>query len=94
MDYESEQAMELEALEAIFADQLEEFEGNRPEGWSNHGKTWAITIHPSAGAGASGREGPGVLRDGRDKETQRELWDQKTRVVCRDGLTNQHVVTR
>lgn len=50
MDYESEQAMELEALEAIFADQLEEFEGNTPEGWSRHGKTWAITILPSAGA--------------------------------------------
>lgn len=49
MDYESEQAMELEALEAIFADQLEEFEGNTPEGWSKHGKTWAITILPSAG---------------------------------------------
>lgn len=41
--------MELEALEAIFADHLEEFEGNTPEGWSKHGKTWAITILPSAG---------------------------------------------
>jgi hypothetical protein len=50
MDYESEQSMELEALEAIFADHLEEFEGNTPEGWSKHGKTWAITILPSAGA--------------------------------------------
>jgi hypothetical protein len=49
MDYEGEQAMELEALEAIFADQLEEFEGNTPEGWSKHGKTWGITIYPSAG---------------------------------------------
>lgn len=49
MDYEGEQAMELEALEAIFADHLEEFDSNKPEGWSKHGKTWAITIHPSAG---------------------------------------------
>jgi hypothetical protein len=49
MDYEGEQAMELEALEAIFADHLEEFEGNKPEGWSKHGTTWGITIHPSAG---------------------------------------------
>lgn len=49
MDYEGEQAMELEALEAIFPDQLEEWEGSRPEGWSAHGKTWAITIHPAAG---------------------------------------------
>lgn len=51
MDYASEQAMELEALEAIFADHLEEFDGNKPEGWSKHGTTWAITIHPSAGVG-------------------------------------------
>lgn len=49
MDYEAEQAMELEALEAIFPDQLEEFDGNVPDGWSKHGKTWAITIQPSAG---------------------------------------------
>jgi hypothetical protein len=48
-DHEGEQAMELEALEAIFPDQLEEWEGNTPDGWPAHGKTWAVTIRPAAG---------------------------------------------
>eukprot|EP00879_Flechtneria_rotunda_P005620 GHRR01005916.1.p1 GENE.GHRR01005916.1~~GHRR01005916.1.p1 ORF type:complete len:275 (+),score=108.70 GHRR01005916.1:394-1218(+) len=48
MDYEAEQAMELEALEAIFPDDLEEFEGNLPDGWTKHGKAYSININPSA----------------------------------------------
>jgi hypothetical protein len=48
MDYESEQAMELEALQAIFPDDLEEFEGSVPADWPQHGKVWAININPSA----------------------------------------------
>lgn len=45
-------------MEAIFADQLEEFDGNTPEGWSKHGKTWAITILPSAEAEEESDEEP------------------------------------
>uniref|UniRef100_A0A383VH30 RWD domain-containing protein n=1 Tax=Tetradesmus obliquus TaxID=3088 RepID=A0A383VH30_TETOB len=53
MDYESEQAMELEALQAIFPDDLEEFEGNTPADWpQQHGKMWAVNINPSAEVGA------------------------------------------
>ena len=49
MDYGSEQAMELEALQAIFPDDLEEFEGNTPADWpQQHGKMWAVNINPSA----------------------------------------------
>lgn len=54
MDYEAEQAMELEALEAIFPDALEEFEGNLPDDWTRHGKTFAIAIDPAAEVGAGG----------------------------------------
>jgi hypothetical protein len=56
MDYEGEQAMELEALEAIFPDDLEEFDGNLPDGWTKHGKTWSIAINPSAEIGAEDEE--------------------------------------
>eukprot|EP00775_Hariotina_reticulata_P001514 gene1513-1850_t len=35
-------------LKAIFPDDLEEFDGNVPDGWTRHGKTWSITINPSA----------------------------------------------
>jgi hypothetical protein len=48
MDYASEQEMELEALQAIFPDDLEEYEGNVPADWPAHGKVWAININPSA----------------------------------------------
>lgn len=56
MDYESEQAMELEALEAIFPDSLEEYDGNLPDGWTRHGKTYSIDILPSAEVGAADDE--------------------------------------
>lgn len=45
MDYESEQAMEMEALEAILADDLEEFDGTNPDGWAL-GPTFKILIDP------------------------------------------------
>jgi hypothetical protein len=48
MDYASEQEMELEALQAIFPDDLEEYDGNVPADWPQHGKVWAININPSA----------------------------------------------
>lgn len=45
--------MELEALQAIFPDDLEEFEGNTPADWpQQHGKMWAVNINPSAEVGA------------------------------------------
>lgn len=55
MDYEGEQAMELEALEAIFPDDLEEFEGNVPDGWTKHGKVYSIDINPAAEVAAAGK---------------------------------------
>eukprot|EP00878_Enallax_costatus_P018509 GHUV01019485.1.p1 GENE.GHUV01019485.1~~GHUV01019485.1.p1 ORF type:complete len:155 (+),score=59.56 GHUV01019485.1:420-884(+) len=57
MDYESEQAMEIEALEAIFPDDLEEYDGNLPDGWTRHGKTYSIAINPSAEVGAADDDG-------------------------------------
>lgn len=54
MDYASEQEMELEALDAIFPDDLEEFDGNLPDGWTRHGKTYSIAINPSAEVEAAG----------------------------------------
>ncbi|KAF8063830.1 RWDD1 [Scenedesmus sp. PABB004] len=64
-DHAGEQEMELEALEAIFPDDLEEFDGNLPDGWSRHGKTWAVTIRPPA------EEGGGDEPD--DHELQMQL---------------------
>eukprot|EP00882_Tetradesmus_deserticola_P005560 GHRQ01005854.1.p1 GENE.GHRQ01005854.1~~GHRQ01005854.1.p1 ORF type:complete len:278 (+),score=143.46 GHRQ01005854.1:87-920(+) len=52
MDYEAEQAMELEALQAIFPDDIEEYEGSAPADWPPHGKVWAVNINPSAEVGA------------------------------------------
>ena len=46
MDYEGEQQMELEALEAIFMDDLQEYNGTLPPGWDAVGKTYIMTIDP------------------------------------------------
>jgi hypothetical protein len=51
MDYEAEQSMELEALEAILMDDMEEFDGNTPSGWGPHGKIYIITIRPADAEG-------------------------------------------
>ena len=63
-DYEGEQAMELEALEAILMDDIEEYDGNTPPNWTKHGKTYIITIRP---ADEDGEEGAG------DSELEMEL---------------------
>eukprot|EP00877_Chromochloris_zofingiensis_P014495 jgi/Chrzof1/929/Cz01g34050.t1 len=47
MDYESEQAMEMEALEAILMDDMEEYEGTLPEGWNSDTKAYRISIKPA-----------------------------------------------
>jgi hypothetical protein len=48
MDYAAEQAMELEALEAIFADDLQVYNGTLPTGWADKavGETYKIAILP------------------------------------------------
>ncbi|KAG2436662.1 hypothetical protein HXX76_006190 [Chlamydomonas incerta] len=46
MDYQSEQDMELEALEAILMDDLIEYEGNLPSGWVAAGKSYKVIIAP------------------------------------------------
>ncbi len=46
MDHASEQALELEALEAIFADELQPYSGMLPDGWAAVGQTYKITIDP------------------------------------------------
>lgn len=45
-DHESEQQMELEALEAIFMDDLREYTGSTPSGWVATGKTYIMDILP------------------------------------------------
>ncbi|KAJ9526229.1 hypothetical protein QJQ45_009708 [Haematococcus lacustris] len=47
MDYSAEQAMELEALQAIYDDELQVYTGTTPAGWSDTvGETYKITITP------------------------------------------------
>lgn len=46
-DYSSEQAMEIEALEAILMDDLEIFSGTQPDGWSAVGETYKVLIDPT-----------------------------------------------
>ncbi|EFJ40072.1 hypothetical protein VOLCADRAFT_100206 [Volvox carteri f. nagariensis] len=46
MDYQGEQEMELEALQAILMDDLIEYEGNLPSGWVAAGKTYKVVIAP------------------------------------------------
>eukprot|EP01023_Acetabularia_acetabulum_P053158 TRINITY_DN5929_c0_g1_i3.p2 TRINITY_DN5929_c0_g1~~TRINITY_DN5929_c0_g1_i3.p2 ORF type:complete len:265 (-),score=77.58 TRINITY_DN5929_c0_g1_i3:1263-2030(-) len=46
MDHAVEQADELEALEAILAEDLKEFDGNTPTGWNPVGKIYIIPIIP------------------------------------------------
>jgi hypothetical protein len=57
-DHASEQAMELEALEAILMDDLEEYEGMLPPGWSSHGSTYKVRIRPTDD-GSGGGDGDG-----------------------------------
>jgi hypothetical protein len=62
-DYAGEQEMELEALEAILMDDLSEYEGMLPPGWTTHGQTYKVrsVAQPAAVAAAA----PGFRRDGR-----------------------------
>lgn len=46
-DYVGEQAMELEALEAIFMDDLQIFDGMLPESWAAVGESYKLTIDPT-----------------------------------------------
>ncbi|KAK9919135.1 hypothetical protein WJX75_009630 [Coccomyxa subellipsoidea] len=46
MDYQAEQDMELEALQAILMDDLEELHDDRPEGWPSSSTTYRIAIDP------------------------------------------------
>lgn len=50
--------MELEALEAILMDDLEEYEGMLPPGWSSHGSTYKVRIRPTDD-GSGGGDGDG-----------------------------------
>lgn len=36
--------MEMEALEAIFMDEMEEDDGNHPDGWTSHAPSYCIAI--------------------------------------------------
>jgi hypothetical protein len=58
-DYAGEQAMELEALEAILMDDLQEYDGNLPPDWTKHAPTYIISIRPTDEEGVSGAaQGP------------------------------------
>ncbi|KXZ44637.1 hypothetical protein GPECTOR_64g131 [Gonium pectorale] len=58
MDYQSEQDMELEALEAILMDDLIEYDGNLPSGWVAAGKTYKVIIAPEDEDGSSAGDYP------------------------------------
>jgi hypothetical protein len=58
-DHASEQAMEIEALQAILMDDLEEYEGMLPPGWSTHAPTYKITVRPADDDGGGGGGGGG-----------------------------------
>lgn len=47
MDHASEQQMELEALEAIFGEELQIYNGTLPEGWAAAGETYKVVITPA-----------------------------------------------
>ena len=47
MDYEAEQAMEMEALESILMDDLEEFDGTTPAGWGGAKQIYKVHIRPA-----------------------------------------------
>jgi hypothetical protein len=46
MDYAGEQVMELEALEAIFMDELQVHDGDTPLNWPAAGETYKIVVTP------------------------------------------------
>ncbi|GAX79695.1 hypothetical protein CEUSTIGMA_g7136.t1 [Chlamydomonas eustigma] len=46
-DYASEQAMEIEALEAILMDDLQIYSGMLPDGWHSVGETYKVLIDPT-----------------------------------------------
>jgi hypothetical protein len=46
MDYEGEQAMELEALESILMDDMEEYDGTTPSGWGDAKEIYKVRIRP------------------------------------------------
>ncbi|GIL56431.1 hypothetical protein Vafri_11708 [Volvox africanus] len=58
MDYQGEQDMELEALEAILMDDLIEYEGNLPSGWIAAAKTYKVIIAPDEEDGADSGDYP------------------------------------
>ncbi|PNW85981.1 hypothetical protein CHLRE_03g201776v5 [Chlamydomonas reinhardtii] len=58
MDYQSEQDMELEALEAILMDDLIEYEGNLPSGWVAAGKSYKVIIAPEDEEGGDSGDYP------------------------------------
>ncbi len=72
-DHASEQAMELEALEAILMDDLILFDGTNPDGWKAvDGKTFKVLIDPRE----EGEEP--------DDDTDEKLmvsWDQETALL-------------
>ena len=46
-DYAAEQAMEIEALEAILMDDLEKWEGTNPDSWAAVGEAYKVLINPT-----------------------------------------------
>jgi hypothetical protein len=46
MDYESEQAMEMEALESILMDDIQPYEGTTPAGWGDAAQVYKVNIRP------------------------------------------------
>ncbi|CAG9462619.1 unnamed protein product [Pedinophyceae sp. YPF-701] len=54
MDHAEEQAMEIEALQAILMDDLSEYDGRRPDGWPEEAQMWTTVVTP--------------LEDGRDRD--------------------------
>lgn len=68
MDPAQEQALELEALQAIFADDLQIYVGTLPTGWADRavGETFKITILPH-------EEGEEAVEGAQDSELQMEL---------------------
>ncbi|KAG2422333.1 hypothetical protein HYH02_015451 [Chlamydomonas schloesseri] len=58
MDYQGEQDMELEALEAILMDDLIEYDGNLPSGWVAAGKSYKVIIAPEDEEGGDSGDYP------------------------------------
>mmetsp|Transcript_21415 Transcript_21415/g.36528 ORF Transcript_21415/g.36528 Transcript_21415/m.36528 type:complete len:260 (-) Transcript_21415:480-1259(-) len=93
MDYAGEQQMELEAVEAIYGDTLQEYDGQLPSNWNAVGKTYTMTVQPLE----EGEEMDGAC----EEQLQMELMWAHTPLYpeeapCLDlqsvyGLTNQEI---